>query len=114
MVVRGPEDRSFRKSVDTYAVLGPWLVTADEIADPDALGFSLTVNGEVRQQSNTSQMIIDVRRQISWATEFYTLYPGDIIMTGTCEGVSRVVPGDTMHLEFEAIGAMDIPIRAAD
>ena len=114
MVVRGPEDRSFRKSVDTYAVLGPWLVTADEIADPDALGFSLTVNGEVRQQSNTSQMIIDVRRQISWATEFYTLYPGDIIMTGTCEGVSRVVPGDEMHLEFEAIGAMDVPIRAAD
>ncbi len=112
MVVRGPEDRSFRKSVDTYAVLGPWLVTADEIADPDALGFSLTVNGEVRQKSNTSQMIIDVRRQISWATEFYTLYPGDIIMTGTCEGVSRVEPGDVMHLEFEGIGAMDVPIRA--
>ncbi len=112
MVVRGPEDRSFRKSVDTYAVLGPWLVTADEIADPDALGFSLTVNGEVRQQSNTSQMIIDVRRQISWATEFYTLHPGDIIMTGTCEGVSRVEPGDVMHLEFEHIGAMDVAIRA--
>ncbi len=111
MVVRGPEDRSFRKSVDTYAVLGPWLVTADEIADPDALGFSLTVNGEVRQQSNTSQMIIDVRRQISWATEFYTLHPGDIIMTGTCEGVSRVVPGDVMHLEFDGIGAMDVAIR---
>jgi 2-keto-4-pentenoate hydratase/2-oxohepta-3-ene-1,7-dioic acid hydratase in catechol pathway len=114
MVVRGPEDRSFRKSVDTYAVLGPWLVTADEIADPDALGFSLTVNGEMRQQSNTSQMIVDVRRQISWATEFYTLHPGDIIMTGTCEGVSRVEPGDVMHLEFEGIGAMDVAIRAAE
>jgi 2-keto-4-pentenoate hydratase/2-oxohepta-3-ene-1,7-dioic acid hydratase in catechol pathway len=114
MVVRGPEDRSFRKSVDTYAVLGPWLVTADEIADPDALGFSLTVNGEVRQKSDTSQMIIDVKRQISWATEFYTLYPGDIIMTGTCEGVSRVEPGDMMHLEFEGIGAMDVAIRAAE
>ncbi len=114
MVVRGPEDRSFRKSVDTYAVLGPWLVTADEIADPDALGFSLAVNGEVRQQSNTSRMIIDVRRQISWATEFYTLHPGDIIMTGTCEGVSRVEPGDVMHLEFEGIGAMDVAIRAAE
>jgi len=114
MVVRGPEDRSFRKSVDTYAVLGPWLVTADEIADPDALGFSLTVNGEVRQKSDTSQMIIDVKRQISWATEFYTLYPGDIIMTGTCEGVSRVEPGDTMHLEMDGIGAMDVAIRAAE
>ena len=114
MVVRGPEDRSFRKSVDTYAVLGPWLVTADEIADPDSLDFKLTIGGEVRQQSNTSKMIIDVKRQISWATEFYTLYPGDIIMTGTCEGVSRVEPGDTMHLEFETIGDMDVPIRAAD
>ena len=113
MVVRGPEDRSFRKSVDTYAVLGPWLVTADEISDPDALGFTLTVNGEVRQQSNTAKMIIDVKRQISWATEFYTLHPGDIIMTGTCEGVSRVEPGDMMHLEFESIGEMDVPIRAA-
>ena len=114
MVVRGPEDRSFRKSVDTYAVLGPWLVTADEIADPDALDFTLTVNGEIRQQSNTANMIIDVKRQISWATEFYTLHPGDIIMTGTCEGVSRVEPGDMMHLEFEGIGSMDVPIRAAD
>ena len=114
MVVRGPEDRSLRKSVDTYAVLGPWLVTADEIADPDALNFTLTVNGEIRQQSNTANMIIDVKRQISWATEFYTLHPGDIIMTGTCEGVSRVEPGDMMHLEFEGIGSMDVPIRAAD
>ena len=114
MVVRGPEDRSFRKSVDTYAVLGPWLVTADEIADPDSLAFTLTVNGEVRQQSNTEMMIMDVRRQISWATEFYTLYPGDIIMTGTCEGVSQVKPGDAMTVEFESIGSMDIPIRAAE
>ena len=114
MVVRGPEDRSFRKSVDTYAVLGPWLVTADEIFDPDSLNFTLTVNGEIRQQSNTANMIIDVKRQISWATEFYTLHPGDIIMTGTCEGVSRVEPGDKMHLEFEGIGSMDVPIRAAD
>lgn len=111
MVVRGPEDRSFRKSVDTYAILGPWLVTADEIANPDALEFDLKVNGEVRQHSNTAKMIMDVKRQISWATEFYTLYPGDIIMTGTCEGVSRVQPGDTMHFEFETIGSMDVAVR---
>jgi 2-keto-4-pentenoate hydratase/2-oxohepta-3-ene-1,7-dioic acid hydratase in catechol pathway len=81
---------------------------------PDALGFTLTVNGEVRQQSNTAKMIVDVKRQIEWATEFYTLYPGDIIMTGTCEGVSRVQPGDTMHLVMAGIGAMDVAIRAAD
>ena len=112
MVVRGSEDRSFRKSVDTYAVLGPWLVTADEIPNPDALAFELTVNGETRQKSNTRLMIMDVRRQIEWASTFYTLHPGDIIMTGTCEGVSRVVPGDVMSLTFEGIGAMDVPVRA--
>ncbi len=114
MVVRGSEDRSFRKSVDTYAVLGPWLVTADEIPDPDALAFVLTVNGETRQESNTRLMIMDVRRQIEWASSFYTLHPGDILMTGTCEGVSRVVPGDVMHLTFEGIGEMDVPVRALE
>ena len=112
MVVRGTEDRSLRKSVDTYAVLGPWLTTADEIANPDSIAFELTVNGETRQKSNTELMIMDVRRQIEWASAFYTLHPGDIIMTGTCEGVSRVLPGDTMHLEFAGLGAMDVPIRA--
>jgi 2,4-didehydro-3-deoxy-L-rhamnonate hydrolase len=112
MVVRGPEDRSFRKSVDTYAVLGPWVVTADEIADPEVLDFKLTIDGEVRQVSNTSQMIMDLRQQISWGSQFYTLHPGDIIMSGTCEGVSKVEPGDVMHLEFESIGSMDVDIRA--
>ena len=113
MVVRGTEDRSFRKSIDTYAVVGPWLVTADEIPDPGHLKFSLSVNGEVRQASNTEFMIMSIERQISWASRFYTLYPGDIIMTGTCEGVSRVMPGDVMHCEIEKIGAMDVPVAAA-
>ncbi len=112
MVVRGTEDRSMRKSVDTYAVLGPWLTTADEIPNPDSMAFELTVNGETRQKSNTELMIMDCRRQIEWASTFYTLHPGDIIMSGTCEGVSRVLPGDTMHLEFAGLGAMDVPIRA--
>lgn len=112
MVVRGTEDRSMRKSVDTYAVLGPWLTTADEIPDPDSMAFELTVNGETRQKSNTELMIMDCRRQIEWASSFYTLHPGDIIMSGTCEGVSRVLPGDTMHLDFAGLGAMDVPIRA--
>jgi 2-keto-4-pentenoate hydratase/2-oxohepta-3-ene-1,7-dioic acid hydratase in catechol pathway len=112
MVVRGSEDRSFRKSIDTYAVLGPWLVTADEIPDPGHLDFSLSVNGEVRQKSNTQHMIMSIPRQIAWASTFYTLWPGDIIMTGTCEGVSRVVPGDVMHCEIAGIGAMDVRVSA--
>ena len=112
MVVRGPEDRSFRKSVDSYAVLGPWMVTADEFGAPEDHNFSLTVNGELRQHSNTSLMIVDTAHQIAWASQFYTLYPGDIIMSGTCEGVQRVQPGDRMHLEFDGIGAMDVDVRA--
>lgn len=111
MVVRGPEDRSFRKSCDTYAVLGPWLVTADEIADPDSLDISLAVNGEVRQKTNTSLMIVNCRKIISWASDWYTLHPGDIIMSGTPEGVGPVRPGDVMHCEIEAVGAMDVPVR---
>jgi len=113
MVVRGSEDRSFRKSIDTYAVLGPWLVTADEVGDPSKLAFSLKINGETRQASNTSLMVMSIPRQIAWASTFYTLLPGDIIMTGTCEGVARVIPGDTMTLEFERIGRMEVPVRSA-
>jgi 2-keto-4-pentenoate hydratase/2-oxohepta-3-ene-1,7-dioic acid hydratase in catechol pathway len=114
MVVRGSQDRSMRKSIDTYAVLGPWLVTADEIADPSNLNFSLAVNGAVKQKSNTKQMIMGLKRQIAFAAEYYTLLPGDIIMTGTCSGVSQVKPGDTMHCEIEIIGAMDVRVGAAD
>ncbi|HXP12082.1 MAG TPA: fumarylacetoacetate hydrolase family protein [Stellaceae bacterium] len=114
MVVRGTEDRSFRKSIDSYGVLGPWLVTADELGDPSNLDFSLTVNGEPRQASNTRLMVMSIPKQISWASRWYDLLPGDIIMTGTCEGVARVVPGDIMAIEFERIGRMDVPVRAAD
>ena len=112
MVVRGTEDRSFRKSIDTYAVLGPWVVTADEIDDPDNLDFALTVSGEPRQKSNTSLMIMNIARQISWGSTFYTLLPGDIIMTGTCEGVGRVGPGDVIEMEMQDIGRMEVPVRA--
>lgn len=112
MTVRGTEDRSQRKSIDTYSVLGPWLVTADEIADPQALDISLSVNGKIRQQSNTAMMIMGIARQIAWASSFYTLYPGDIIMTGTCAGVDRVVPGDVIHAEISGIGPMDVTVYA--
>ncbi len=111
MTVRGPEDRSMRKGIDGYSVLGPWLVTADEIPDPDNLDFEISVNGEVRQKANTSDLIFDCRRLIEYASSFYTLYPGDVIMTGTPEGVGSVEPGDVMHCEFERIGAMDVDLR---
>ena len=113
MVVRGPEDRSLRKSGDRYAVLGPWLVTADEVADPQALDFFLHVNGEPRQQSNTGRMIMGIAEQIAYASRFYTLYPGDIIMTGTCEGVGPVRPGDTITCGIAGIADMTVAIQPA-
>jgi 2-keto-4-pentenoate hydratase/2-oxohepta-3-ene-1,7-dioic acid hydratase in catechol pathway len=114
MVVRGSQDRSFRKSIDTYAVLGPWMVTADEIPDPQNLDFFLAVNGDVKQKSNTNMMIMDLVTQISWASSYYTLWPGDIIMSGTCAGVSQVKPGDIMHCEIEKIATTDVRVIAFD
>ena len=81
MTIRGPEDRSFRKSPDGYAVLGPWMVTADEIANPDDVPLLLKVNGDVRQQSNTNHLVYGFRRLIEFASSFYTLYPGDVFYT---------------------------------
>lgn len=112
MVIRGPEDRSFRKSPDSYAVLGPWLVTADEFGDPSNVSLSLHVNGDLRQAASTAEMIMDIPQQIAWASSFYTLYPGDIIMTGTCAGVGPVQAGDRMVLELERIGRMEVPVMA--
>lgn len=113
MTVRGTEERSLRKAIDTYSVLGPWLVTADEIDDPDKLDFSIHVGDELRQKSNTELLIFGCRRLIEYASSFYTLYPGDVIMTGTPEGVGPVRPGDVMRCDVERIGRMDVPVRAA-
>ena len=113
MTVRGTEDRSLRKSLDTYAVLGPWLVTADEIKDPGNIEFSIHVNEELRQKANTRDLIFDIPKLIEYASSFYALNPGDIIMTGTPEGVGPVKPGDVMHVEFQEIGKMDVKVRAA-
>jgi 2-keto-4-pentenoate hydratase/2-oxohepta-3-ene-1,7-dioic acid hydratase in catechol pathway len=113
MVIRGTEERSLRKAIDSYSVLGPWLVTADEIPDPDKLDFSLRVGNEQRQKSNTNKLIFDCRKCIEYASTHYTLYPGDIIMTGTPEGVGPVKNGDVMHCWAEKIGEMDIPVRDA-
>jgi 2-keto-4-pentenoate hydratase/2-oxohepta-3-ene-1,7-dioic acid hydratase in catechol pathway len=110
MVIRGPEDRSWRKSFDTFSVLGPWLTTPDEIADPDNLDFRIKVNGETRQASNTKYLIFGLARLISHASQAYRLYPGDIIMTGTPEGVGPVVPGDVMDCWIDKVGEMQVAV----
>jgi len=110
--IRGTEDRSFRKSPDSYSVLGPWLVTADEIGDPGSLDLQLAVNGQVRQQSNTKYMILSVAALIEMASTFYTLQPGDLLFTGTPEGVSPIEAGDQIVATIQGIGTMTVVTKA--
>ena len=111
ITVRGSEDRSFRKSIDTYTVLGPWMLTSDEIGDPAKLDLSISVNGEIRQKANTSDLILGVAELIEFASSFYTLFPGDILMTGTPEGVGPIAPGDKLRARVERIGEMEVVVR---
>ena len=108
----GKEERSLRKSCETYTVLGPWLVTADEIPDPTNLDLQLDVNGQRRQQGNTNQMIRDVAAMIEYASSFYTLHPGDIFLSGTPAGVGPIKPGDEIVAAIEKVGTMRVPVRA--
>jgi 2,4-didehydro-3-deoxy-L-rhamnonate hydrolase len=110
MTVRGPEFPTFRKSPDTFSVLGPWIVTKDEIADPNLLDLSIRVNQEVKQASNTQYLIFDVQRLIEYASAMYTLYPGDVIMTGTPAGVGPVAPGDVLEASIPGIGSMSVRV----
>jgi 2-keto-4-pentenoate hydratase/2-oxohepta-3-ene-1,7-dioic acid hydratase in catechol pathway len=112
MTIRGPELPSFRKSVDTYAVCGPWITTADEVGDPGNLRLSISVNGEVRQDATTARMVYGVAKLIAYASSMYTLLPGDLIFTGTPEGVGPVKPGDVLHAEIEKVGAFDMRVAA--
>lgn len=112
MTTRGTEDRSFRKSIDGYSPVGPWLVTADEIANPNDLTATLNVNGELRQTARTKDLIYDIGRLIEFASSFYTLYPGDIYFTGTPEGVAPVKPGDVIRAQCGPIGDLEIKVRA--
>jgi 2-keto-4-pentenoate hydratase/2-oxohepta-3-ene-1,7-dioic acid hydratase in catechol pathway len=113
ITIRGPEERSLRKSADSYAVLGPWLVTADEIPDPGDLNLKIAVNGEERQNSSTKYMVLGVPQLIEFASAFYTLNPGDVILSGTPEGVSPIQPGDNIVATIEKIGTMEVKVRAA-
>lgn len=109
--LRGTEDRSFRKSADTYTVLGPWLVTADEIGDPGSLGLRIAVDGEIRQDSNTRNLIVGIPELIERASKVFTLYPGDVILTGTPEGVGPLHKGATLRATIDQIGSMDVKVR---
>jgi 2-keto-4-pentenoate hydratase/2-oxohepta-3-ene-1,7-dioic acid hydratase in catechol pathway len=100
------------KSRDTFAPIGPYLVTADEIADPQNLHVRLSVNDTVMQDFNTSDMAHDIARCIEWTSSIHTLEPGDILATGTNHrGLSAFQDGDRVELETEGLGCLSINIR---
>jgi 2-keto-4-pentenoate hydratase/2-oxohepta-3-ene-1,7-dioic acid hydratase in catechol pathway len=111
VTVRGDEDRSTRKSFDTFTPVGPVLVTADEIPDPHGLQLQLWVNGERRQNGNTRDMIWNVPRLIEYASHVMTLHPGDLFSTGTPDGVGPLVPGDEVVMEVERIGRLSVRVE---
>jgi 2-keto-4-pentenoate hydratase/2-oxohepta-3-ene-1,7-dioic acid hydratase in catechol pathway len=110
MTVRGKEDRPWRKSFDTFTPIGPWIVTADEIENPNELGFKLWVNEELRQSANTKNLIYDCYKFFEAASHVMTLEPGDILTTGTPEGVGAITKGDQIRIEIERIGEFTVSV----
>jgi 2,4-didehydro-3-deoxy-L-rhamnonate hydrolase len=103
---------------DGFCPCGPWLVTADEVPDPQALGIELRVNGEVRQQGSTAEMLFGVAELIAFASRFMTLEPGDLIATGTPAGVGDTTrtylsPGDVMEGRIDRLGVLRTPVAAS-
>ena len=92
-------------------MLGPWITTREAIADPLDLTIWLEVNGERRQSSSTGKMLVQIDELIEMASRMYTLYPGDLIYTGTPEGVSAIQAGDVIRAGCDGIGEMTIAVR---
>jgi 2-keto-4-pentenoate hydratase/2-oxohepta-3-ene-1,7-dioic acid hydratase in catechol pathway len=112
MVVRGNEERVMRKSYDTFCPFGPWIVTKDEVPNASNLQARLWVNDELRQNANTKDLILDIPGMIELASRVATLLPGDIIATGTPEGVGPVKPGDRVKIAIDHVGEMQLEVRA--
>jgi len=112
ITMRGGEDRSTRKSFDTFTPMGPVLVTADEFGNPDDVELRCWVSGNLRQKASTRDLIWNVARLVSYASSVTTLYPGDVISTGTPAGVGPLSAGDTVRLELSGLG-LDLEVRVA-
>lgn len=110
ITVRGKEDRPWRKSFDTFTPIGPWIVTADEMGNPNEVQMNLWVNEEIRQSANTKDLICDCYRFFEVASNAMTLLPGDIITTGTPEGVAPIVKDDTVRIHIERIGEFSVQV----
>ncbi|GAB3585875.1 hypothetical protein GCM10027406_34880 [Leifsonia lichenia] len=114
ITVRSTEDRSTRKSFDTFTPLGPWIVTSDELRDPGELELTLSVNGNLRQSTSTSTMIFGVEELIAYMSSVMTLERGDVIATGTPAGVGPIANGDRIDLSITGIGTLSVGVSDAD
>ena len=112
ITMRGAADRSFRKSFDTFTPIGPAIVTADEVAEPAAIDFRLTVNGELRQRGSTRDLIYDLPHLVEVYSAAMTLEPGDLIASGTPEGVAELHAGDLVRLTIDGIGELTMAVEA--
>ena len=106
------------KGFDTFGPVGPWVVSCDEIGDPDDLGLKMVVNGEIRQEARTAEMVVSSAGIIAYVSYQMTLFPGDIVVTGTPAGVGvfRDPPiflqdGDRMEVHLEGVGILANPVR---
>ncbi|TQM11012.1 fumarylacetoacetate hydrolase family protein [Pseudonocardia kunmingensis] len=113
ITMRGGEDRSTRKSFQTFTPLGPWIVTADVFGAPGEVDLECWVSGEQRQKANTRDLIWDVAQLVSYASSVTTLHPGDVIATGTPAGVGPLAAGDTVVLNLSGLGGrLEVDVRA--
>lgn len=112
MTMRGSEDRSTRKSFDTFTPVGPHLVTPDEVGPFDALRLQTSVNGELRQDADVSDLIWGVPALLAYVSSVMTLHPGDVVTTGTPAGVGQVHDGDSVAVEITRVGRLDVVVSA--
>lgn len=112
ITIRGKEDRSYRKSFDTFTPFGPELVTKDEAGPIEEKILTTTINGEIRQQERLSSMIYGVEKLVSWMSQCMTLYPGDVIATGTPKGVGPLSPNDQIELSITGLGTLTANVSA--
>jgi 2-keto-4-pentenoate hydratase/2-oxohepta-3-ene-1,7-dioic acid hydratase in catechol pathway len=113
ITVRSGEDRSTRKSFDTFTPLGRCVTTADEVGDPGRLRLRGWVNNELRQDASTGDMIFGVAELIAYASSVMTLLPGDVLITGTPAGVGPLADGDRVRVSIERVGELEVGVSAA-
>jgi 2-keto-4-pentenoate hydratase/2-oxohepta-3-ene-1,7-dioic acid hydratase in catechol pathway len=110
ITVRGPEDRSKRKSFNTFSPTGPYLITADEVEDPGKLEIRLWVNEDLKQHAFTQDLITDCPNLIANMSWVATMEPGDLLFTGTPDGVGEIKPGDRVTINISEVGEMSVPV----